>query len=201
VHASPQHVQTLLCWWHTHTHTKHLNVTWPACACNHQVRALREELLSSRREQALSEAREAELRREAAAAQRALEGISPEEHRAAARDLADTRTRLKRCELELQAALDKLDVYRRADAGGMRSTSAWVAVHTSGIRSAECGAMSQDAMLEHCEGKSQAELCADLLHLQQAMVLQANELDKVRCGDVTQWFCGQSCTASACLHL
>jgi cell division protein FtsB len=51
-----------------------------ACPCLLQVRSLREELLAARRERAMTEAREAELRREIASLKRQVRWRSWMEH-------------------------------------------------------------------------------------------------------------------------
>jgi hypothetical protein len=82
------------------------------------VRNLREELFSLRRERALSQQKEAELRRELAAVKRQTEGVSPQDFRRMQRDSAEAARRLTATELELKAALDKLEVYRWGGVGG-----------------------------------------------------------------------------------
>lgn len=84
------------------------------------MRVLREELFGLRRERALGQQKEAELRRELAAIKRQAEGVSPEEYRRLQREAADAAKRLTAMELELRAALDKLDVYRWGRLGNGR---------------------------------------------------------------------------------
>ncbi|WIA13452.1 hypothetical protein OEZ85_007032 [Tetradesmus obliquus] len=140
-----------------------------------EVRSLREELLAARRERAMTEAREAELRREIASLKRQMEGVSPEEHRRLVRELGEAKMRLVSCELELRAALDKLEVYRRADHAAAAAAAEGAASGAAGYAGS-----SLTKSLQPDESKSEAELRLELAQLRQAMALEAGELDKVR---------------------
>jgi hypothetical protein len=103
-----------------------------------------------------------------------MEGVSPEEHRRMVRELGEARMKLVSCELELRAALDKLEVYRRADHAEAAGAAEGAA------RGAVGPAVSNlTRSLQPDEGKSEAELRLELAQLRQAMALEAGELDKV----------------------
>lgn len=138
-----------------------------------QVRQLREELLAARRDRAVGEAREAELRRELSSLKRQVEGVSPEEHRRLARELAERQRQCTTMELELRAALDKLEVYRRADDAAAAASSA-VAGHANTAAVAVAATSQQPD-----EDKSVEELRGELGQLRQAMALQGEEVQKV----------------------
>lgn len=173
-----------------------------------QVRQLREELLSARRDRAVGEAREAELRRELSSLKRQvrvcpqapqepqhcsvvlaaslelaltgvflpplqLEGVSPEDHRRLARELAERQRQCTTMELELRAALDKLEVYRWADDAAAAAPQAGSAPQAP---STAATAASQ----QPDEEKSVEELRTELGQLRQAMALQGEEVQKVR---------------------
>jgi hypothetical protein len=105
-----------------------------------------------------------------------MEGVSPEEHRRLVRELAEAKMKLVSCELELRAALDKLEVYRRAD----HAAAAAAAEGAASGAAAGLVVSSLTWSLQPDEAKSEAELRLELAQLRQAMALEAGELDKVR---------------------
>lgn len=178
---------------------------------------MREELRAARRDSAVGEAREAELRRELSNLKRQVrsradarafllhtrtsvscvpqtcsttlrqpsedvmcvdrlamqvEGVSPEEHRRLARELAERQRQCTTMELELRAALDKLEVYRWADNAAAAAPAATAATSAGALTVA---GMSQQPDDE----KSVEELRAELEQLRQAMALQGEEAQKV----------------------
>jgi hypothetical protein len=103
-----------------------------------------------------------------------VEGVSPEEHRRLARELAERQRQCTTMELELRAALDKLEVYRWADDAAAPAAS----VTTS------AGALTVAGMSQQPDGeKSVEELRAELEQLRQAMALQGEEAQKVSQAD------------------
>jgi hypothetical protein len=98
-----------------------------------------------------------------------LEGVSPEEHRRLARELAERQRQCTTMELELRAALDKLEVYRWADDAAAAAPQATPAANTA----------AKGVSLQPDEEKSVEELRAELEQLRQAMSLQGEELQKV----------------------
>lgn len=103
-----------------------------------------------------------------------MEGVSPEEHRRLVRELGEAKMRLVSCELELRAALDKLEVYRRADHAAAAAAAEGAASGAAGYAGS-----SLTKSLQPDESKSEAELRLELAQLRQAMALEAGELDKV----------------------
>jgi hypothetical protein len=90
------------------------------------------------------------------------------------RELGEAKMKLVSCELELRAALDKLEVYRRAD-----NAAAAAAAEGSSSGAGGFAVSSLTASLAPDEAKSEAELRLELAQLRQAMALEAGELDKV----------------------
>jgi hypothetical protein len=101
-----------------------------------------------------------------------VEGVSPEEHRRLARELAERQRQCTTMELELRAALDKLEVYRCADDA---AAGAPAATATTSAGALTVAGMSQ----QPDEEKSVEELRAELEQLRQAMALQGEEAQKV----------------------
>lgn len=100
-----------------------------------------------------------------------LEGVSPEEHRRLARELAERQRQCATMELELRAALDKLEVYRWADDAAATAPAA---------AAAPAGALTVAGMSQQPDDeKSIEELRAELEQLRQAMALQGEEAQKV----------------------
>lgn len=83
-----------------------------------------------------------------------MEGVTPEALRSAQREASDAARRLAAAELELRAAQDSLEVYRRADAAAKGSGGADQHGALSGARGAARGGSSPD------EGKTEAEVGA-----------------------------------------
>lgn len=107
-----------------------------------------------------------------------LDGVSPEEHRRLVRELAEAQRKCISCELELRAALDKLEVYRRTDAA---AACGGAAQHGSVAAAFVVAAGGLAALAgQPDEGKSEAELQHELAQMRGAMALEAEELSKVR---------------------
>eukprot|EP00878_Enallax_costatus_P040039 GHUV01046013.1.p1 GENE.GHUV01046013.1~~GHUV01046013.1.p1 ORF type:complete len:1080 (+),score=460.51 GHUV01046013.1:920-4159(+) len=138
-----------------------------------EVRTLRDELLAARRERALGEAREAELRREVAAIKRQFEGVHPEDHRRVVHELAEAQRKTITCELELKAALDKLEVYRRTEA------AAAVAIVNTSNSNGVGPAVVPERSSAADDDKNEAELRAELSHLRQVIAQDAEEVTKL----------------------
>jgi hypothetical protein len=100
-----------------------------------------------------------------------LEGVSPEEHRRLVRELAERQRQCTTMELELRAALDKLDVYRRAD-DEAAAAPAPQATHGAAVALASLAQQPDDE-------KGQDDLREELNQLRQAMALQGEEAQKV----------------------
>jgi hypothetical protein len=100
-----------------------------------------------------------------------LEGVSPEEHRRLVRELAERQRQCTTMELELRAALDKLDVYRRAD-DEAATAPAPQATHGAAVSLASLAQQPDDE-------KGLDELRGELNQLRQAMALQGEEAQKV----------------------
>lgn len=100
-----------------------------------------------------------------------LEGVSPEEHRRLVRELAERQRQCTTMELELRAAIDKLDVYRRAD----DQAAAAPAAQAPQGKAMPLAGLSQQPDDE----KTLDELRDELNQLRQAMALQGEEVQKV----------------------
>jgi hypothetical protein len=87
-----------------------------------------------------------------------------------ARELAERQRQCTTMELELRAALDKLEVYRWADDAAAAAPQATPAANTA----------AKGVSLQPDEEKSVEELRAELEQLRQAMSLQGEELQKVK---------------------
>lgn len=107
-----------------------------------------------------------------------FEGVSPEEHRRLARELAEQQRQCATMELELRAALDKLEVYRRADDTAASLSSSLSAAPPLAGPQATAASMSQ----QPDEEKGIDELREELCQLRQAMALQGDEALKVGVG-------------------
>lgn len=87
------------------------------------------------------------------------------------RELAETQRKCVSNELDLRAALDKLEVFRRTEAALQTSRRA----AASGDRADVSG--EGDSVSD--EGKTESELLAELSHLRHAVARDAEELNKV----------------------
>lgn len=96
-----------------------------------------------------------------------MEGVTPEALRFAQREASEAQRRLAATDLELRAALDSLEVYRRAEeaaaAGGGGGRAALVRV----------GGTPD-------EGKSEEEVRSELAQLREVLQIEVAEREKVR---------------------
>lgn len=102
-----------------------------------------------------------------------FEGVCPEEHKRLVRELAETQRKCVSNELDLRAALDKLEVFRRTEAALQTSRRA----AASGDRADASISGEGDSVSD--EGKTESELLAELSHLRHAVARDAEELNKV----------------------
>lgn len=101
--------------------------------------------------------------------------------------LGEAERKLVNCQLELRAALDKLDVYRRTEGvsgGGMANSSTSGSTYAPGHLVGGEGAGSGAAV---DEGKSAEELRAELRQLREVLQLETADAAKVRHRGDTWW--------------
>jgi len=113
-----------------------------------------------------------------------MEGVTPEALRSAQREASEATRRLTGLELELRAAHDSLDVYRRAEretlaAGAGGGGAAGVGAGTVvGMRSAVLAALMSSSSAPD-EGKSEGELRMELVQVREVLAVEAAEREKV----------------------
>jgi len=95
------------------------------------------------------------------------------------RELAEVQRKAVTCELELRAALDKLELYRRAEDPGGTGLGAMAATTASSVAGAAAYIAGAAFDMQPDEGKSEPELRAELSQMRQAMALEAQELGEV----------------------
>eukprot|EP00798_Chlamydomonas_sp_ICE-L_P022119 gene22119-29179_t len=134
-----------------------------------ELRQLREEVFALRREKALAEQKEVEVRRELGAVREQLDGMSPEQYRTWQVEHSELRKKVVTLELELQAALDKLEVYRRTEAPGISDVLLGGADREQGL----FGDRRPDA------DKNEEELRRELAQLRDVWRLDQSEITKL----------------------
>ncbi|KAG1672779.1 hypothetical protein FOA52_002767 [Chlamydomonas sp. UWO 241] len=135
-----------------------------------ELRQLQDETFALRRAKAVAEKKEVEVRHELGLVREQLDGMSLEQYRGWQREHADLKRRIVDLELELQAAADKLEVYKRTQPPAMSD------VLLGGERG-ESSLFRGDQRPD--TDKNSEELRVELVQLRDVWRLDRDELKKV----------------------